>query len=149
MGNIIITKTDTDLDFDVAYFGIEIRNKVQPSTSTFGFVGSINMYIYEGRIKLQEIATDIIKFSLNPVEKYCLKFEDTVLGTDGILLLEFSAHSTGHVKIKVNAKTGLNTENVEECTFNFQSELGLIEKFGKNLKTFSEQGALQEVSLHE
>jgi len=148
MGNIIIIKTDSDSDFDAVYFRIEMKNQDQPSTSNFGFVGSVYMYAYEWRIRFQEIADEIIDFSLNPVEKYCIKLEDTLLGTDGFLVLEFSAQPTGHVQIKVDATTGLNSKNVEKCTFQIQSELGLIEQFGKNLKAFSKQGGLQKLKLH-
>ena len=148
MSNIIITKTDSDLDFDVAYFRIEVINQGYPSISNSGFFGSVYMYAYEGRIRLQELADEIIDFSLNPMGKYCIKLEDTLLGTDGFFALEFSVCPTGCVKIKVDTVIELHSNNMERCEFHIQSDLGSIEQFGKRLKGFSEQHGSQKVFLH-
>ncbi|MCL1989571.1 MAG: hypothetical protein FWG67_01650 [Defluviitaleaceae bacterium] len=149
MGNIKIEKTDSDLDFDVVYFSIEVRNQGYPTTGDLGFVGSVLMYGYMGRVEFQEVGTRVIEFSLNPTEGYCFQLSETLLGADGNLLIEFlpTIH-TGCVEIKICSEIKINTNRTERCEFYIKSELGLIEQFGKRLKSFAEQGGLQEVNLH-
>ena len=149
MNNIIIEKTDSDSDFDAVYFKIDVSNKDCLAASKIGFIGRVFIYGYIGRVELQEAATRIIEFSSNPTESYCFQLSDTLLGADGNLFLEFlPAHSTGSVEIKISSEIRINTNKTENCTFHIESELGLIEQFGKRLKSFSEQNGLQEVSLH-
>ena len=64
MGNIKIEKTDSDLDFDVVDFRIEIRNQGYPTTSNLGFVGSVFTYGYMGRTQLQDVVIKIMELKL-------------------------------------------------------------------------------------
>ena len=86
---------------------------------------------------------------MNPIESYSFQLTDGLLGADSILSLEFlPINSNGHIEIKISMDIKFSTNKVESCIFYIGSELGLIERFGKRLKAFTEKNGLQEVSLH-
>jgi len=150
MSNIIIKKTDSDLDYDVIYFKVEIRNQDNLKPGKSGLFGGLFMYGCIERINFKEIANDIIAYSSNPTESYCFQMADNLVDIDSILILELlPASHRGYVEIKVSMEIRINAEKHEKHVFYIKSEIGLIEQFGKRLESFSEQYGLQEISLRD
>jgi len=147
MGNIIVRKMSEEVDMD---FAIEVK-KEKSTLNTYGFYGAVCNHGYTTWIELEKIGEELIAFSLNPTKNYLLDFGNAFY--TGTLELEFfPAQRTGVVDIRVKTKIDSlftpNGSEAESCCFYINSELGLIENFGRRLKGLAQLGVYNEIALN-
>ena len=138
MDNIIIRKTYQDTDL----IQFEIHAMAE-------FISAYQS-CYVDEIGLKEHADKIMAYTKN-YEKDCyLDFGEK----EGNYTPSFSLHLLkadlrGHAKIEVDLEIDDNNERKHRCCFYVQSELGLIEKFGKAMRGFSSAEIGAEIRLND
>ena len=146
-GNIIVQKVHEEA---LTEFTIEVK-KEKNTLHNYGFYGAVRNHGYTNWIDLEKIGDELIAFSLNPTKSYLLDF-GTAFYIGALELEFFPAHRTGKVDIKVKTEifslSVPNGSEAEGCCFYINSELGLIENFGRRLKGLAQRGVYNEIILN-
>ena len=107
-------------------------------------------YCYIQGNELQNIGETIIDYvQKNNQECYVEFGEKTGNYTHAFSLQFLQADKSGHVQIEVDIEIDDNDARSHRCTFYVNSELGLIEQFGKRLTHISKDNKMTEIALNE
>lgn len=106
-----------------------------------------NCYIQDK--KLEDIAEAILSFVGNNTEACYLEFGKKEGNyTPAFSMCMLPVDIFGHIKIEVDIEIADNDTRSHRCCFYVKSELGLIERLGRNIRKMTNESNGYEVSLH-
>ncbi|EIS4901707.1 hypothetical protein L0903_001102 [Listeria innocua] len=117
----------------------EDNNLLEIKVSAESEFVKIHQLCYVQDAYLKGIGEKIIAYSLDYNEGCYVEFGQKEGNFTPAFSLDFlKADAFGHVKIELDMEIADNPDRAHRCSFYINSEIGLIEQFGKNLIRLSE-----------